>query len=103
MLVFVNHDDLRGQELMEELIRQGYYVTDEWSDLRFCQMIYLGMKGVDCKNHLFFPPAQTCLFTIIHNHPVIGKPFLLSLLKRFHQLLQLFQLIPGNFLPIVQG
>ena len=27
--------DHEGQELMEELIRQGYYVTDEWSDLRF--------------------------------------------------------------------
>ena len=54
MLVFVNHDDLRGQELMEELIRRGYYVTDEWSELRFCQMIYLGMKGIDRKHRLLF-------------------------------------------------
>lgn len=91
MLVFVNHDDLRGQELMEELIRQGYYVTDEWSDLRFCQMIYLGMKGVDCKNHLFLHhetivvedsiwkqlQPHTKIFTIVHNRYLeeLGKQY----------------------------
>lgn len=52
MLVFVNHDDLRGQEVMEEMIKKGYYVTDQWSDLRYCQIIYLGMKGIDRKNRL---------------------------------------------------
>ena len=30
MLIFVNHDDLRGQEVMEELVKNGYYVSDEW-------------------------------------------------------------------------
>lgn len=92
MLVFVNHDDLRGQELMEELIRRGYYVTDEWSELRFCQMIYLGMKGIDRKNHLFLHretvivkddvwkqlQPHTKIFTIVHND------YLEVLAKQYH-------------------
>ena len=81
MLIFVNHDDLRGQEVMEEMTRKGFYVTDEWSDLRYCQMIYLGMKGIDRKNRLFLHhdtivvedqvwkqlQPHTKIFTIVHN------------------------------------
>lgn len=81
MLIFVNHDDLRGQEVMEELVKNGYYVTDEWKDLRYCQMIYLGLKGIDRKNRLLLHRdtiivdektwkqlhPQTIIITMIHN------------------------------------
>ncbi len=52
MLIYVNHDDMRSLELMEELIRRGYYVSDEFKDLRYADVIYLGAKGIDAKNRL---------------------------------------------------
>lgn len=81
MLFFINHDDLRGQELMEELVRRHYYVTDQLKDLRYCQCIYLGLKGLDRKNRLFLHDetivlnedvlkqlrSHTQILTMIHN------------------------------------
>ncbi|MEG0366493.1 MAG: hypothetical protein RR585_06635, partial [Coprobacillus sp.] len=52
MLIFVNHDDMRSLELMDELIRRGYYVSDQLNDLRYADVLYLGLKGVDNKNRL---------------------------------------------------
>jgi len=52
MLIFVNHDDLRALELMEELLRRGYYVSDQMKDLRYADVIYLGRKGIDRKHRL---------------------------------------------------
>lgn len=54
MVIFVNHDDLRSLELMEELIKRGYYVSDELSDMKYSKVIYLGMKGIDRKHRLLF-------------------------------------------------
>lgn len=81
MLFFINHDDLRGQELMEELVRRHYYVTDQMKDLRYCQCIYLGLKGLDRKNRLLLHDEtivmnedvfkqlrpHTYIWTMIHN------------------------------------
>ncbi len=53
MLIFVNHDDMRSLELMEELLRRGYYVSDQFKDLKFAEVIYLGVKGIDRKHRLY--------------------------------------------------
>lgn len=52
MLVYVNHDEMRSLELMEEMIRRGYYVSDEFKDMRYADVIYMGVKGIDRKNRL---------------------------------------------------
>lgn len=52
MLIFVNHDDMRSLELMDELIERGYYVSDQLNDLKYADILYLGLKGVDNKNRL---------------------------------------------------
>lgn len=52
MLIFVNHDDMRSLELMDELIKRGYYVSDQLNDLKYADVLYLGLKGVDNKNRL---------------------------------------------------
>lgn len=52
MLIFVNHDDMRSLELIDELIKRGYYVSDQVNDLRYADVLYLGLKGVDNKNRL---------------------------------------------------
>ncbi len=52
MLVYVNHDDMRSLELMEEMIRRGYYVSDQRKDMKYADVIYLGVKGIDRKNRL---------------------------------------------------
>lgn len=52
MLVYVNHDDMRSLELMEEMIRRGYYVSDQLKDIKYADAIYLGVKGIDRKNRL---------------------------------------------------
>lgn len=52
MLIFVNHDDLRSLEVMEELLRKGYYVSDQLSDMRYADVIYMGSKGIDRKHRL---------------------------------------------------
>lgn len=52
MLVYVNHDDMRSLELMEEMIRRGYYVSDQQKDMKYADVIYLGVKGIDRKNRL---------------------------------------------------
>ncbi|WP_050635632.1 NAD(P)-dependent oxidoreductase [Candidatus Stoquefichus sp. SB1] len=52
MLIFVNHDDMRSLELMEEMIRRGYYVSDQFKDMKYADVLYLGLKGPDRKNRL---------------------------------------------------
>ena len=52
MLVFINHDDMRSLELMEEMLRRGYYVSDQLGDMKYADVIYLGLKGIDRKNRL---------------------------------------------------
>lgn len=52
MLVFVNHDDKRSLELMEELIARQYYVSDCLKDIKYADVIYLGAKGIDRKNRM---------------------------------------------------
>ncbi|WP_028043684.1 hypothetical protein [Candidatus Stoquefichus massiliensis] len=52
MLIFVNHDDMRSLELMEEMIRRGYYVSDQFKDMRYADVLYLGLKGPDRKNRI---------------------------------------------------
>lgn len=61
MLIFINHDDLRSLELMEECIRRGYYVSDSIKDIKYADVIYLGGKGIDRKNHLLLN-KDTILF-----------------------------------------
>lgn len=60
VLIFINHDDMRSLELMEELIRRGYYVSDQLKDMRYADVLYLGLKGPDRKNHL-----TTCQETVV--------------------------------------
>lgn len=81
MFIFVNHDDMRGQEVMEELLRRGYYVSDQQKDLIYSQIIYLGGKGIDRKHRLFLHnetviidkkifqklPKNCWIFTLMHN------------------------------------
>ena len=50
MLVFVNHDDMRSLELMEEMLHRGYYVSDQFKDMKYADVIYMGMRGIDRKN-----------------------------------------------------
>lgn len=52
VLIFVNHDDMRSLELMEEMIRRGYYVSDQLKDMKYADVLYLGLKGPDRKNRL---------------------------------------------------
>ena len=54
MLVFVNHDDLRSLKLMDILLERGYYVSDQISDIKYADLIYLGSKGIDRMNRLFY-------------------------------------------------
>lgn len=49
MLVFVNHDDMRSLELMEEMLHRGYYVSDQFKDMKYADVIYMGMRGIDRK------------------------------------------------------
>lgn len=91
-MIFVNHDDLRSLELMEELIRRGHYVSDQLSDLKYSRIIYLGMKGLDRKHRLlfgketivfsqeYFEQLQTnsIIFTMVYNE------YLDELSKKYH-------------------
>lgn len=52
MLIFVNHDDMRSLEFMEEMLHRGYYVSDQFKDMKYADVIYMGMKGIDRKNRL---------------------------------------------------
>lgn len=81
MFVFVNHDDMRSLELCEVLLHRGYYVSDEFKDLKYADVIYLGAKGIDRKNrllthqetkildnHIFQSLKKNCLvMTLVHN------------------------------------
>lgn len=82
MFIFVNHDDMRSLELCEVLLHKGYYVSDEFKDMKYADVIYLGAKGIDRKNRLltnqetkildemlFQSLKKDCLvITLIHNH-----------------------------------
>ena len=52
MLIFVNHDDMRSLELMEECLHRGLYVSDQLIDMKYADVIYMGAKGIDRKNRL---------------------------------------------------
>lgn len=71
VLIFINHDDLRSLELMEECVRRGYYVTDQIKDIKYADVIYLGTKGIDRKNRL-----------LTHNETLILSDDFFSLLKK---------------------
>lgn len=92
MLVFINHDDLRSLELMEEMLHRGYYVSDQFKDMKYADVIYMGVKGIDRKNRLimhqetmvvdtslFQEMKMNCLIlTLIHND------YLEELSKQYH-------------------
>ena len=81
MLIFVNHDDMRSLELMEECVHRGIYVSDQLNDIKYADIIYMGAKGIDRKNrlmmntetrvipdHIFKNLKKDCiLLTLIHN------------------------------------
>ena len=82
MLVYINHDDMRSLELMEEMVRRGYYVSDQYQDMKYADVIYLGTKGIDRKNRLkmqkdtivleedFFKNIkENCLIVTLINNP----------------------------------
>ena len=71
VLIFINHDDLRSLELMEECVRRGYYVTDQIKDIKYADVIYLGAKGIDRKNRL-----------LTHNETLILSDDFFSSLKK---------------------
>lgn len=91
VLVFVNHDDMRSLELMEEMIRRGYYVSDQFNDLKYADVIYLGLKGLDRKNRLLTHQEtivldddlfahlkpESMILTLVHN------PYLDELSKQY--------------------
>lgn len=61
MLIFINHDDIRSLEVSEELIRRGYYVSDQFSDMKYADIIYMGVKGIDNKNRLMTKQETICI------------------------------------------
>lgn len=81
MLIFVNHDDMRSLELMDECLKRGWYVSDQLKDMKYADVIYMGAKGVDRKNRLMMDNEtiivpenvlqklkQGCwILTLIHN------------------------------------
>lgn len=62
MLVFVNHDDMRSLEVIEEMIQRGHYVSDQLKDMRYADVIYLGGKGIDRKNRMNYQ-QETVVFS----------------------------------------
>lgn len=52
MLVFVIEDDKRAYEVSKTLLDEGYYVSDCLKDLKYADMIYLGLKGIDSQNRI---------------------------------------------------
>lgn len=115
MLVYVNHDDMRSLELMEEMIRRGYYVSDQLKDLKYADVVYLGLKGLDRKNRLltqqetalideetFMNLKSHCLIlTLIHNQ------YLEELSQRYHfryiALLDLESFVEQNSILTAEG
>lgn len=81
MLIFINHDDMRSLELMEECLERGFYVSDQLKDMKYADVIYMGTKGIDRKNRLMMNNEtiivpddilknlkKGCwIFTLIHN------------------------------------
>ena len=98
MLIFINHDDMRSLECMEECIRRHYYVSDQLKDLKYADVIYLGVKGLDRKNRLFMNNETImideetikslkkgcCVLTLIHN------AYLQELSKKYQFIYQAF-------------
>ncbi|MCD7809842.1 MAG: hypothetical protein LUH02_10910 [Erysipelotrichaceae bacterium] len=52
MLIYVNHDDMRSLQLMDDLTQKGYYVSDNLRDMKYADCVYLGCKGIDLKHCL---------------------------------------------------
>lgn len=52
MLVFVIEDDKRAYEVSKILLNEGYYVSDYLKDMKYADMIYLGLKGIDSQNRI---------------------------------------------------
>ncbi|MCD7894175.1 MAG: hypothetical protein LUG60_10850 [Erysipelotrichaceae bacterium] len=80
MLIYVNHDDMRSLQLMDDLTKKGYYVTDNLRDMKYADAIYLGCKGIDLKHCLHthqdtividdigqMIKKGTFVFTLMHN------------------------------------
>lgn len=84
MLIFVNHDDLRSLEFMEVMIERGYYVSDQFEDMKYADVIYLGVKGIDRKNRLI----------VNQETYVLDKEKLMSLKESA----RIFTLIPNAYL-----
>ena len=74
--MFINHDDMRSLELMEELMRRGYYVSDRLKDMKYADVIYLGAKGMDRKNRLILEHE-----TIVVDEEI---EYLIELSKEYH-------------------
>ncbi len=93
MLVYVNHDDMRSLQLMDDLTQKGYYVTDNLRDMKYADVLYLGSKGIDLK-HCLHTHQDTIViddvcamikkgayvFTLMHNEYML----LLSKQAHFH-------------------
>ncbi|MCD8028472.1 MAG: hypothetical protein LUF02_07410 [Erysipelotrichaceae bacterium] len=91
MLIYVNHDDMRSLQLMDDLMQKGYYVTDNLRDMKYADALYLGSKGIDLKHFLHthqdtividnigdMIKKDTYVFTLIHND------YMLLLSKQYH-------------------
>lgn len=84
MLIFVNHDDMRSLELMEECLKREMYVSDQFNDMKYADVIYLGAKGIDRKNRLIMNNETI----IIHDH----------ILKKLKKGCWIFTLIHNDYL-----
>lgn len=51
-LFFILEDDQRGKELSQILLNNGYYVSNDFKDLKYADYIYFGLKGIDIKNRI---------------------------------------------------
>ena len=51
-MFFILEDDQRGKELSQILLNNGYYVSNDFKDLKYADYIYFGLKGIDIKNRI---------------------------------------------------
>lgn len=52
MFIYVNKDDLRSIELFNLFNKSDYYVSDNLKDIKYADIVYLGLRGIDCQCRL---------------------------------------------------
>lgn len=52
MFIYINKDDLRAIELSKFMSEKNYYVSCDFKDIKYADIVYLGIKGIDRKNRL---------------------------------------------------